>query len=188
MPMDLNMRLEPNPDSNNGGNRSNSYTRLLGELQFLANATWPDIAYAVNRLAVYSANPTLQHVGALKRILRYLAGARNYGITYQKSQDSKGIPFHGYSDTAYRNTDDCKSTSGYVYVSGGGAITWRSKKQTTVALSSTEAEYVALLEAGREACWLRNLYEELGQKQSCPTIIKGDNDGSIAMTKKPTVS
>ena len=142
----------------------------------------------MNRLAVYSANPTLQHVGALKRILRYLAGARNYGITYQKSQDSKGIPFHGYSDTAYGNTDDCKSTSGYVYVSGGGAITWRSKKQTTVALSSTEAEYVALLEAGREACWLRNLYEELGQKQSCPTIIKGDNDGSIAMTKKPTVS
>jgi hypothetical protein len=64
----------------------------------------------------------------------------------------------------YANTDDCKSTSGYVFVSGGGAITWQSKKQTTVALSSTKAEYVALSKAGREACWLRSLYEELGQK------------------------
>lgn len=70
-------------------------------------------------------------------------------------------------------------------MSGGGAVTWRSKKQTTIALSSTEAEYVVLSEAGREACWLRNLYEELGQKQNEPTLIKGDNDGSIAMARNP---
>jgi len=185
MPMDPNMRLEPNPDGNEGGNRSNSYARLLGELQFLANATRPDIAYAVNRLAAYSANPTLQHAGALKRILRYLAGTKEYGITYHKSPNLQTNYFHGYSDAAYGNGDDCKSTSGYVYISGGGAITWRSKKQTTVALSSTEAEYVALSEAGQEACWLRNLYEELGQKQKYPTLIKGDNDGSIAMARNP---
>jgi hypothetical protein len=93
--------------------------------------------------------------------------------------------FHGFSDAAYGNTGSCKSTTGYVYVSGGGAITWRSKKQTTVALSSTEAEYVALSETGREACWLRSLYEELGQEQKLPTLIKGDNNGSIAMAKNP---
>jgi hypothetical protein len=62
-------------------------------------------------------------------------------------------------------------------------ITWKSKKQTTIALSSTEAEYVALSEAAREACWLRNLYNELSYSQEFPTIIKGDNDGSIAMAK-----
>ena len=68
-------------------------------------------------------------------------------------------------DAAYANTDDYKSTSRYVFLVAGGAITWKSKKQTIIALSSTEAEYVALSEAGREACWLRNLYEEIGYIQ-----------------------
>lgn len=185
MPMDPNLALEKNPDGQEG-NRSNSYAKLLGELQFLANATRPDIAYAVNRLATYTANPSLQHNTALKRILRYLAGTKNFGITYRNSKTSFGAnSTYGFADAAYANTDDLKSTSGYVFLSEGGAITWRSKKQTTIALSSTEAEYVALSEAGREACWLRNLYDELGYKQKIPTIIKGDNDGSIMMARNP---
>lgn len=161
----------------------------MGELQFLANATRPDIAYAVNRLAAYTANPSLQHVSMLKRMLRYLAGTKTHGITYSKNHPKRVLDgenlFHGYADAAYANTDDYKSTSGYVFQMGGGAITWRSKKQTTIALSSTEAEYVALSEAGREACWLRSLFEELGENQSLPTLIKGDNDGSIAMARNP---
>jgi hypothetical protein len=82
MPLDPNSPLQPNPDGNEG-DRSNSYARLLGELQFIANATRPDIAYAVSRLASYTANPSLQHVGVLKRVLRYLQGTKEYGITYQ---------------------------------------------------------------------------------------------------------
>ena len=74
-----------------------------------------------------------------------------------------------------------KSTSGYVFILGGGAITWQSKKQTTVAMSLMEAEYVALYEASHKACWFRNLYEGLNHKQNLPTLIRGDNDGSIAM-------
>jgi hypothetical protein len=89
--------------------------------------------------------------------------------------------FYGYSDTAYVNNDDLKSTSAYVYLGAGGAITWKSNKQTIITLSSTEAEYVALTEAGRETCWLRNLYGELGFTQSKPTVVKADNDISIAM-------
>lgn len=73
--------------------------------------------------------------------------------------------FHGYAEAAYNNTDDKKSTSGYVFLMGGGAVTWRSKKQTTIAPSSTEAEYVALCEAGHKACWLRNLLEELARRK-----------------------
>ena len=166
--------------------RSNSYARLLGELQFLANATRPDITYAVNRLAAYTVNPSLQHTSALKRILRYLSGTRDYGITYKNSPEAPSSNlFYGYFNAAYANTEDHKSTSGYVFISGGGAITWCSKKQTTIALSSLEAEYVALSEAGREACWLRNLHEELKQKQNSPTLIKGDNNGSITMARNP---
>ena len=184
-PLDPNIKIGPNPEGNNG-NRSNCFAQLLGELQFLANATRPDIAHTINRLAAYTANPSLQHMGALKRVLRYLAGTKGYGIVY-KNTDTPNSPniFHGYADAAFANQDDCKSTSGYVFIAGGGAITWRSKKQTTVALSSTEAEYIALAEAAREASWLRNLYDELGYSQIKPTLIRGDNNGAIAMARNP---
>jgi hypothetical protein len=136
-------------------NRSNSFAKLLGELQFLANSTRPDIAFAVNRLASYTANPSLQHFAALKCILRYLAGTVDLGTTYSKmSKNITDNSFYGFADAAYANHDDHKSTSGYVFLASGGAITWKSKKQTTIALSSTEAEYVALSEVAREACWL----------------------------------
>ena len=93
--------------------------------------------------------------------------------------------FHGYADAAYANAEDLKSTTGYVFLAAGGAITWKSKKQTVIALSSTEAEYVALSEAGREATWLRNLYGELRFPQQSATVIKGDNDGSVVLTHNP---
>ena len=189
MPMDPNDKIQPNPDGNEGS-KSNSYAKLLGELQFLTNATRPDIAYAVNRLSAYTANPSLKHVRAAKQILRYLKGTKSLAIKYSAQsdegllQENKNL-MHGYADAAYANMDDYKSTSGYVFIVGGGAITWRSKKQTTVALSSTEAEYVALSEAGREACWLQNLYDEIGYTQESPILITGDNDGSIAMARNP---
>ena len=84
------------------------------------------------------------------------------------------------------NVDDYKSTSGYVFLAGEGAITWRSKKQISTASSSTHAEYVALSEASCEVCWLRNLYSELGLlREEVPTTIYGDNDGSVAMANNP---
>jgi hypothetical protein len=99
--------VSTNPDGNKG-NRSNSYAQLLGELQFLANATRPDIAHAINRLAAYTANLSLQHVGALKRILRYLAGTKSYGIIYSNSPEStinNPNMFSGYADAAFANQD-----------------------------------------------------------------------------------
>ncbi len=183
-PLDHNIPLEPNPKGNLG-DRSNSFARLLGELQYIANATRPDITYAVNRLASYMANPSLQHTTALKRILRYLSGTKTYCITY-KALSERADFFSGYADAAYSNADDNRSTTGYVFLAGEGAITWNSKRQISTALSSTEAEYVALSEAAREACWLRNLYTELGLlKEDMPMVICGDNEGSIAMAKNP---
>ncbi len=141
----------------------------------------------MNRLTAYTANLSLQHTRTLKRILRYLAGTKTYGITYTAlpNKNRETNLFHGYADASLANVEGCKSTSGYVFLEGGGAITWLSKKQSVVALSSTEVEYVALSEAGREACWLRSLYEELGFKQTHPTLIKSDNNGAIAMAKNP---
>jgi hypothetical protein len=102
---------------------------------------------------------------------------------HQQSENSNS--FFGYSDAAYANMDDYKSTSRYVFIANGGAIMWRSKKQMMITLSSTEAEYVTLSKAGREVCWLRNLYNELGYTQMAPSLIKGNNDRSIAMAKNP---
>jgi len=184
MPLDPNAPLKPNPEGNKG-NRSNSFARLLGELQFIANATRPDIAYTVNRLASYTTNLSLQHVGVLKRILRYLSGTRTHGIVYKALPQEPNF-FFGYADASYRNVDDRRSISGYVFLAGNGAITWSSRKQVSIALSSTEAEYVALAEAAQEACWLKSLYGELSLLQEdVPTLIRGDNDGSIAMARNP---
>ena len=188
-PLDPNVKLESNPEAAEP-NRSNTYASLIGSLQYLATATRPDIAYTVNRLASYTANPSLAHYSAAKRVLRYLKGTKNYGISYYANSTRNNAPedsnfCYGYTDAAFANADDCKSTSGYVFLSNGGAITWGSKKQTVIALSSTEAEYVALSEASREAMWLRHLYGELGFIQKEPILILGDNDGSIAMAKNP---
>jgi hypothetical protein len=186
-PLDPNIKLRPNEDKREA-NRSNDYASLMGSLQYLAIATRPDIAYAVNRLAAYTANPSFEHYTAAKRVLRYIKGTQNYGITYRDHNTKLiGPPdsnlFYGFSDAAYANADDQRSISGYVFLSNMGAITWMSKKQTTIALSTTEAEYVALSEASREAIWLRHLYGELGFVQKEPIILLGDNDGSVSMTK-----
>jgi len=103
-PLDPNMALVPNPDRNKG-NQSNSYVRLLGELQFLANMTRPDITFVVNRLALYTANPSIHHITALKRVLQYLAGTKSYGITYTTESERSDL-FHGYADVAYGNLDE----------------------------------------------------------------------------------
>ncbi len=183
MPLDPNIMLELNPDGD-VGNRCNSYVRLIGELQFLANATRPDIAYAISQLLAYTTNPTMQHVTALKCVLRYLSGTRSYAITYNDVLDHPNH-FFGYADAAFANVDDQKSTFRYVFMMAGGVITWYAKKQSITALSSTEAEYIALSEVAHEAHWLRSLFLELGFTQILPTTIRGDNEGSIAMTKNP---
>ena len=183
-PLDPNITLVSNPDSNEI-NHSNDYARLLGELQYISNTTRPDITYKVSRLVSYTGNPSLQHYTALKQILRYLSRTKSYRITYKvASQNDDNVM--GFTDMAYANTDKSQSTIGYVFLAGGAAITWCSKKLSLMSLSSMQAEYVVLSEAACEACWLRNLYTELGLlDQEQPTVIVGDNDGSIALAQNP---
>jgi len=183
MLLDPNVALEPNLDGN-AGDCSNSYARLIGELQFITNATRLDIVYAISCLSAYMANPTMQHVTALKHVLRYLSGTRTYRITYSNILDHPNH-FLGYTDTAFANVDEQKSTFRYVFMMAKGAITWFSKKQSITALLSMKAEYIALSEVVCEAAWLRSLFSKLGFVQTLPTVIWGDNEGSIAMLKNP---
>ncbi len=147
-----------------------------------ARATRPDIAQAVGVVSKFNAEPTEAHLTAVKRIFRYLKGTVNLALQYQ----AKGGDLIGYSDSDWAsNLDDRHSTTGNVFLMSGGAISWVSQKQATVALSTAEAEYVALGSATQEAIWLRRLMTDLNIEQIKPTVIREDNQGAIAMAKNP---
>ncbi len=182
-PLDTNIKLEPGESE--PGNRSNNYASLIGSLMYAAVATRPDIAFAVNRLASFTANPTMCHWTAAKRVLRYLKGTKDKGIMYSQPTDTSSSHNHitGYSDASFANNYDRTSVSGYAFVAAKGVITWGSKKQNIVSLSSTEAEYVCLSDAAREANWLRNLYQEMGFPEEESTLIYGDNQSALAIAE-----
>jgi hypothetical protein len=151
---------------------------------YAAVGTRPDIAFAINRLVSFTVNPTMCHWTAAKHVLRYLKGTKNMGITYSKSESDSMISqnnFTGYSDASFTNNYDRTSVSGYVFVSAGGAVTWGSKKQNIVSLSTTKAEYVCLSDVACKATWLCNLYAKIGYLQKEPTLVYGDNLGSLAI-------
>ena len=159
------------------------YQSAVGSLLFLSVGTRPDIAYAVSNVAKFSSQPTKKHWSAVKRIMRYLKGTVNFGLHYSKESPEKCV---GYSDADWGgDLDDRKSTSGYLFQISGGPVSWRSKKQTSVALSTAEAEYMALASAGQEAVWMRLLIAELCDNPVRAVTILEDNQAAIQMTRNP---
>ena len=160
-----------------------SYQSLVGSLMYLSICTRPDLAYAVNTLARFSSKPNASHWTAAKRVLRYLRGTVNYGIMFTKSESGELL---GYSDADWAgDKEDRRSTSGYLFQMAGGPISWKSRKQESVALSTAEAEYIALSSAAQETVWIRRLVTELGDKPEGPTTLMEDNQSAIAMAKNP---
>ncbi|XP_042033570.1 secreted RxLR effector protein 161-like [Salvia splendens] len=134
------------------------YKSLVGSLRYLT-CTRPDILYATGLVRRYIENPTTTHFKVAKRILRYLKGTIDYGLLYSATNDYMLV---GYSDSDWAgDTDDRKSTSGYVFYMGDTAFTWMSKKQPIVTLSTREAVYVAATFNFCHAIWLRSLLSEL---------------------------
>ena len=162
----------------------NLYLSAVGSLLYLAARTCPDIAFAVNNVARFCSRPTKQHWMAVKWIFRYLRGTNHLGLLYSKCAETDALV--DYSDADWRNDcNDSKSTTGYLFQIGGTAITWKSQKQSCVALSTAEAEYMALSKAAQEAVWIRELNSDLGNQQSQPTLIYEDNQSAISMAKNP---
>ena len=184
-PVDANAKLQKANDEDDLANQL-QYQSAIGSLMYLSLCTRPDIAFAVGNLAKFCGKPTKSHWTALKRVLRYLKGTVNYGILYRRQQTPQKSEFVGFSDADWAgDVSDRRSTSGYVFCMCGGAISWRSKKQDSVALSTAEAEYIALSSAAQESVWLRRLTTELGQVSSRPTTIYEDNQSAISMCKNP---
>jgi hypothetical protein len=179
-PVDVSHKLDDTGEST--GVDKLQYQAAVGSLMYLSVWTRPDIAFAVGMVARYTANPKQQHWAAVKRIFRYLKGSQDRGIEYANSPVDD---LHGYSDADWAgDVVDRKSTSGYVFILANGPISWRSKKQTCVALSTAEAEYVALAAATQEAVWLKALIAELRGKTSSITMYD-DNQAAISMSKNP---
>lgn len=158
------------------------YQSMVGSLLHAVRATRQDIAQPLGVVSKFNAEPTEAHLTAVKRIFRYLKGTTTLALQYQ----AKGGKLVGYSDSDWASDlDDRHSTTGNVFMMSNAAISWISQKQATVALSTAEAEYVALGSATQEAIWLQRLLSNLNISQNKPTVIKEDNQGAIAIAKNP---
>ena len=180
-PMDVNVKLLMD-DGHSKKVDPVRYQSMVGSLLHAARATRPDIAHAVGIVSKFNSKPTEAHLTAVKRIFRYLKGTLNIVLQYKAT----GKLLLGYSDADWASDlDNRHSTTGNVFLMSGGAVSWLSQKQATVALSTAKAEYIALSSAIQEAIWLRQLMNDLKLKVEAPIEILEDNQGAIALAKNP---
>ncbi|CAM9000448.1 unnamed protein product [Rhodiola kirilowii] len=155
------------------------YSRVIGSLMYAMTSTRPDIAFAVGKLSRYTSNPSMDHWQAVHRVLQYLKGTMNLGLVYSEFPSV----IEGYSDASWiSNEEDHSSTSGWVFLLGGGAISWASKKQICISSSTMESEFVALAAASKEAEWLKNMIHEipLWERPISPISIHCDSAATLA--------
>ena len=157
---------------------------------YLMLATRPDISAALNKVAQFSTNYDSTHWTAIKRIFRYLRGTSDITLTLGQSRFSRGfnnkIELTGSCDADWGgDLNDRRSTTGYIFAINNNIVSWQTHKQTSVATSSTQAEYQALSSATKEALWIRHFLDEIGFKQNT-TQIQQDNQSAITLANNPT--
>lgn len=161
------------------------FKQLVGSLMYL-NATRPDIVFSVSLISRHIAKPTELHLQAAKRILRYLKGTVNYGILYKKGGRNEELL--AFTDSDYAgDVEDRKSTSGYMFLLSSGAVSWLSKKQPIVTLSTTEAEFVPAAVCACQAIWMRRVLKRLSHAQEGCTTIMCDNSSAIKLSRNPVL-
>jgi hypothetical protein len=159
------------------------YAQMVGSMMYAGIITRPDIMFAIQSLARHMQATTKEHHTAAKHLLRYLKGTKDKGI---KLGGTDSLELIGYCDSDFASdVDKRRSTTGYVFMLGGGAVSWSSKLQPTVALSTAEAEYMAMCSAVQEAIYLRRSLKDLGIEQKKATVIHEDNTACIAMCHNP---
>ncbi|KAL2237106.1 UNVERIFIED_CONTAM: Retrovirus-related Pol polyprotein from transposon TNT 1-94 [Sesamum indicum] len=173
----------PKPESDTRKMDKIPYSNVIGSIMYLMVCTRPDVAYAISCLSRYMSNPGSPHWEALKWLLRYLRGSVNIGIKF--SRHAANAKLVGFVDSNYANDRDSrKSTTSYMFTFCGSCISWKSQLQHIVALSTTEAEYIATTEAFKEALWLSGLLTEIGFLKEKPLILS-DSQSSIQLCKNP---
>jgi hypothetical protein len=178
----------PVENKNNKPSVNEPYAKAVGSLMYASLGTRPDISFTVQHLSQFVNCFTSEHWMAIKHVFRYLKGTKSDGITYMRSDKINiEINMEIFVDTDFANRADALSIGGYVLLINGSCIAWSSKKQRTVALSTTKAEYIALTEAAKEVVWLHKLLTDLGfDITDDPTSIKSDNLGAISLAHDPS--
>lgn len=163
------------------------YRSAVGSLIYCMICTRPDLSWIVTKLSQFNNNPTEVHWQAVKRVFRYLKHTLDYCLTFRKSEEDVFV--HGFCDADWASSSDRHSITGYCFslINNGCAISWKSKRQQTVALSTCEAEYMALTAALQEALSLRYLMKEVCPHYNSeePVVIFEDNQGAIALAQNP---
>ncbi|XP_068331474.1 secreted RxLR effector protein 161-like [Pyrus communis] len=160
------------------------YASLVGSLMYAQGCTRPDLAFTISVLGRFQSNAGEAHWNAGKIVLRYLQRTKSHMLVYKRIDDQ--LVLEGYSDADFAGCpDDLKSTSGYVFMMGGGAISWRSVKQDIVAPSTMVAEYLSCYEAINQGVWLKNFITGLRIVDSIsrPIQLYCDNNAAIFFTK-----
>ena len=155
------------------------YREAIGSLNYCAVATCPDITFPVSLLAQFMENPGCIHWQAVKRIFHYLLGTKDWRLVYGITDQG----LEGYTDADGSSQEHRHVISGCTYLINGGAISWSSKKQELITLSTAKSEYVAATYAAKEALWLRHIIGEVFQPLTKPITLYSDLQSAIALTK-----
>ncbi|KAL4183089.1 hypothetical protein AMTRI_Chr11g153450 [Amborella trichopoda] len=161
------------------------YRSAVGSLMYSMTRTRPDLSFVMSLVTHFQSNSGEEHSKAVKRILKYLKGTMNYALTYKGGTE---VAIEGYSDASYlADSDNVKSTSGYVFMLERGAISWNTKKQDIVALSTMESEYVACYLAAKEAMWIKKFLNQLNFHLVCYKAVRifCYNTVAICVSKEP---
>ncbi|KAL9230892.1 hypothetical protein vseg_006185 [Gypsophila vaccaria] len=165
-----------------------SYTSAIGSIMYAMMCTRPDVAYALSMVSRYQGNLGESHWVAVKNILKYLRRTKDWVLVYGGDDE---LCAKGYTDASFQtDRDDSKSQSGFVFTLNGAAISWKSSKQSVIADSTTESEYIAASEAAKEAIWMRNFLQGLAVVPSAKEPITPfcDNSGAVFQAKEPKSS
>ena len=158
------------------------YQSVIGSLLYIMLGTQPDISYAIIKMAQFTSNPSSDHMNKAKQILQYLNSSKDLSLVFNGDSD-KGLIAFTNSDWASDKIMH-KSQTGYFFQLASASISWQSCAQKTIALSSTEAEYMALCDCCKQAKWIKTLLSKLGINVR-PIPIHGDNQGSIFLGSNP---
>jgi hypothetical protein len=161
------------------------YASAIGSIMYAMISTRPDVSYALSATSRYQSDLGESHWTVVKNILKYFRRTKDVFLVYGGEEE---LVLTGYTDASFQtDKDDSKSQSGFVFTLNGGAVSWKSSKQDTMADSITEAEYIVASEAAKEGVWMKNFLIELGVflNASSPLHLYCDKNGAIAQAKEP---
>lgn len=184
-PLDPNQKLSeelcPKTDAEKREMAKVPYQEAIGCIMYAAQISRPDVCFAVSVLSRYNNNYGRAHWAAVKRVFRYLKGTIDYKLIFSSKQNDEMV---GYCDADWASDlDKRRSTTGYVFLSQGAAISWTCRRQPTIALSSTEAEFMSMVAAIQEALWLKRFETEIFLEASKTILLYCDNQGALSLAK-----